>query len=211
MRRSLPVCLVLFTAFVTASLASAQTATTGTVVGTVSDQSGARLPGATIEAVDLATNTTVNVLSSETGQFTFRRLGRQRRRRRSDGAPAHCPTSRLGIALPPGRCAAAVWRLDVSGRRRGGRAIRSERVHARRRRHLRARNGRNHRSDRAGHDGAHRCDRGVSCDVHKRERELRAFRGWAVHLRDAPRLEPVEWRRVLVPSERQPAGEHVDT
>ncbi len=74
MGRSLPLWLVLFMALATAPIAFAQTATTGTVVGTVSDQSGARLPGATVEALDLATNTIVNVVSNEAGQFIMPNL-----------------------------------------------------------------------------------------------------------------------------------------
>ena len=43
----------------------------GSVVGTVQDGSGARIPGATIEIVNRDTNLTRSTVSNETGAYTF--------------------------------------------------------------------------------------------------------------------------------------------
>ncbi|HEY7497688.1 MAG TPA: TonB-dependent receptor, partial [Vicinamibacterales bacterium] len=43
----------------------------GSVVGTVQDGSGARIPGATVEIVNRATNLTITAVSNETGSYTF--------------------------------------------------------------------------------------------------------------------------------------------
>ena len=43
----------------------------GSVVGTVQDGSGARIPGATIEIVNVETNLKLNTASNETGSYTF--------------------------------------------------------------------------------------------------------------------------------------------
>src|SRR5919109_1087554 len=43
----------------------------GSVVGTVQDGSGARIPGATIEIVNRATNLVLTSVSNETGAYTF--------------------------------------------------------------------------------------------------------------------------------------------
>ncbi|HXW57634.1 MAG TPA: carboxypeptidase-like regulatory domain-containing protein [Candidatus Cybelea sp.] len=49
----------------------AQTAASATVVGTVSDQSNANVPGATLKLTNLATSATLTVTANEAGQYTF--------------------------------------------------------------------------------------------------------------------------------------------
>ncbi len=44
---------------------------TGTISGTVSDQTGAVLPGVTITAVNSGTNLTREVFTNESGQYTL--------------------------------------------------------------------------------------------------------------------------------------------
>src|SRR5688572_26364718 len=43
----------------------------GSVVGSVQDGSGARIPGATVEIVNRDTNLTLNTVSNESGAYTF--------------------------------------------------------------------------------------------------------------------------------------------
>ncbi len=61
--------LLVSIALLAAPGAHAQTATTGTIVGTVADESGARLPGATVDVLDIATNTAQSVTTNDTGQY----------------------------------------------------------------------------------------------------------------------------------------------
>ncbi len=53
------------------SSALAQTATTGTIVGTVSDKAGALLSGAEIELVNTATGQNLKHITSEDGKYVF--------------------------------------------------------------------------------------------------------------------------------------------
>ena len=69
-RRIIPLALV---ALVWAGLpapAHAQ-ATRGTILGTITDQTGAALPGATVIATETRTNVSHNTVTNETGNFTF--------------------------------------------------------------------------------------------------------------------------------------------
>ena len=54
-----------------ASLAFAQTSTTATIVGTVTDSSGATVAGSIIEVVDNSTNVSRRTTSNEVGQYTM--------------------------------------------------------------------------------------------------------------------------------------------
>ena len=51
-------------------LAHAQ-ATRGTILGTITDQTGAALPGASVTATETRTNVSHNTVTNETGNFTF--------------------------------------------------------------------------------------------------------------------------------------------
>jgi hypothetical protein len=46
-------------------------ATRGTILGTITDQSGAALPGATVTATEVRTNVSHNTVTNETGNYTF--------------------------------------------------------------------------------------------------------------------------------------------
>jgi len=52
------------------ALARAQ-ATRGTILGTITDQTGAAMPGATVVATETRTNATYDTVTNETGNFTF--------------------------------------------------------------------------------------------------------------------------------------------
>jgi len=54
-----------------ANLGYAQSTNTGTVVGVVSDQSGAVVPGATVTLTDASTNASRETVTSRTGQYVF--------------------------------------------------------------------------------------------------------------------------------------------
>jgi len=54
-----------------ASIGSAQATNTGTIVGVVSDQSGAVVPGATVTLTDASTNASRSTATSHTGQYVF--------------------------------------------------------------------------------------------------------------------------------------------
>src|SRR5207237_9172898 len=47
----------------------AQTGTTGTIVGSVTDESGAVIPGAAVEVVDIATNAMRSIVSGTRGEY----------------------------------------------------------------------------------------------------------------------------------------------
>src|SRR5262245_59709067 len=51
--------------------AFAQTATTGTIVGTVTDKTGVALAGAEVELSDKGTNIVTGVTANEKGQYVF--------------------------------------------------------------------------------------------------------------------------------------------
>lgn len=57
-----------------ASQTLGQTATTGTVVGTVTDPRGAVVPGASVHLKNLATNVSQSTKTTEAGQYTFPNL-----------------------------------------------------------------------------------------------------------------------------------------
>ena len=56
---------------VSATPARAQTAATATLSGTVSDESGAVVKGATVSLIDAATNTTRTSRTNDEGQYVF--------------------------------------------------------------------------------------------------------------------------------------------
>ena len=51
--------------------ASAQTTTTGTIVGTVKDSTGAVIPGAAVELTDVATKAVRNTVANDQGQYSL--------------------------------------------------------------------------------------------------------------------------------------------
>ena len=53
------------------SILSAQTRTTGTVVGTITDESKAVIPGVEVALTDLSSNATRTVTTSASGQYVF--------------------------------------------------------------------------------------------------------------------------------------------
>jgi hypothetical protein len=53
---------------------SAQTGTTGTIIGTITDESGGVIPGATVDVVDLGTNTTRSVVTGSRGEYAVPNL-----------------------------------------------------------------------------------------------------------------------------------------
>src|SRR5262245_62206789 len=65
---ALAVCLCAFP-----SRAASQ-AVTGTLLGNITDSSGAAVPGATVTATEVQTNTSRTVVSNETGNYTFTSL-----------------------------------------------------------------------------------------------------------------------------------------
>ena len=70
MRRSLRVFTLVFVAFAFCGLASAQEIT-GTIAGTVTDQTGAALPGATVTARDVGKGISTEVVTTREGRYTF--------------------------------------------------------------------------------------------------------------------------------------------
>ncbi|HET6900471.1 MAG TPA: carboxypeptidase-like regulatory domain-containing protein, partial [Vicinamibacteria bacterium] len=65
--------IALFAAAISAPPASAQTLYGG-IVGTVTDQSGAPVPGATVTATNMGTGHKVDALSDTDGNYAFRNL-----------------------------------------------------------------------------------------------------------------------------------------
>ncbi len=63
--------LIAVLASMNATIASAQATNTGTVVGTVTDQSAAVVPGASITLTDTSTHTSRETVSNGTGQYVF--------------------------------------------------------------------------------------------------------------------------------------------
>jgi hypothetical protein len=72
----LAICLTVLVAFVPfcASPAFAQASSSGTIVGTVTDSTGAYIPDATITAYDPSTKTTRTTVSNKSGQFTIQNI-----------------------------------------------------------------------------------------------------------------------------------------
>ena len=64
------VCVLIFLGL-SAIPVSAQNAATGVIVGQVTDQTGAAIPGASVKLTDLSTNSTTNTSSNEAGRYTF--------------------------------------------------------------------------------------------------------------------------------------------
>ena len=64
------VCVLIFLGL-SAIPALAQNAATGVIVGQVTDQTGAAIPGASVNLTDLSTNSTTNTSSNEAGRYTF--------------------------------------------------------------------------------------------------------------------------------------------
>ena len=81
----------------------------GSVVGTVQDESGARIPGATIEIVNRETNLVLTAVSNETGAYTFTNVLAGHVRREGD-APG---VQGVRAAEGPGDDAAAISRVDA--------------------------------------------------------------------------------------------------
>lgn len=71
MQRLKRVLLALLIVLAATNLAWAQTAATGTITGTVTDPTGAIVPGAEVEIMDLSTNLTKKVTSNEAGLYTI--------------------------------------------------------------------------------------------------------------------------------------------
>ena len=69
--RSIVVCLAAAVLLAWAPPGYGQTVTTGTINGSVTDQQGGVLPGATVTAVHLPTNTTYEVVSQADGRFAL--------------------------------------------------------------------------------------------------------------------------------------------
>src|SRR5262245_56643923 len=68
----LPVCMLVFALLILPQLtASAQTATTTTVSGTVTDATGAVVANATVKLTDTATNTDRTATTNSVGQYNF--------------------------------------------------------------------------------------------------------------------------------------------
>lgn len=65
------ICVLLAALFLFPLGAAAQTATTGTVAGTVTDQSGAVVPNAEVQLVKLDTNATATQSTNVAGQYVF--------------------------------------------------------------------------------------------------------------------------------------------
>jgi hypothetical protein len=78
MRRALAnrisIVLALLSMLAPARPAIAQTGTTGTIVGTVTDESGGIIPGATVDVVDLATSSSRTVVTGSRGEYAVPNL-----------------------------------------------------------------------------------------------------------------------------------------
>jgi hypothetical protein len=73
MRFRFPALLLMFAALqlMPANQALAQTATTSVIVGTVTDNTGAAMPGAEVELINTATGQTTRQVTNESGQYNF--------------------------------------------------------------------------------------------------------------------------------------------
>src|ERR1700729_2344658 len=74
MVRSLRLQLMLVFLLTVPQLVWAQAGTTGTILGRVSDSTGAIIPGAPVEVTNLATGVTIKVTTSGTGDYTASNL-----------------------------------------------------------------------------------------------------------------------------------------
>ena len=72
--RSVLMLMLAFTALVALPAASFGQTFRGGINGTVTDQSGAVVPGAQVAAVETSTNTSYKTVSSTAGEFTFSNL-----------------------------------------------------------------------------------------------------------------------------------------
>jgi hypothetical protein len=75
MKASIAVVLTIFTLFLTSAFANGDPqnlGATGTIQGTVSDSSGAVVPGATVQIINRVTNYTASVVTDPSGLFVFR-------------------------------------------------------------------------------------------------------------------------------------------
>lgn len=63
--------LLAFAVLIVLPVASFSQTFRGGINGTVTDQSGAAVPGATVEATDTATNTSHKTISSSAGEYSF--------------------------------------------------------------------------------------------------------------------------------------------
>lgn len=70
-RKTFAVLLLVAFAWVGLSGSASAQATRGTLLGTVTDQSGAAIPGATVTATETRTNVSRDTVSNETGNYTF--------------------------------------------------------------------------------------------------------------------------------------------
>ena len=70
MRRSLPLLLVFLVTFLTSSSPALAQETTGTILGTVTDQSGAVLPGVTVSLKHVGTGRTIDRVTNSDGLYT---------------------------------------------------------------------------------------------------------------------------------------------
>src|ERR1700681_4077351 len=62
---------VVVCSFLHTPCASAQTATSGAIVGTVTDQTGAVVPKAEVQVVNIDTNATQTQTTTDSGQYVF--------------------------------------------------------------------------------------------------------------------------------------------
>ncbi len=69
-RRALPAFVVLLTVLVCPTVAAAQ-AVTGTLLGTIRDQGGLSMPGATVTITETRTNISLNTVTNDAGFYTF--------------------------------------------------------------------------------------------------------------------------------------------
>jgi hypothetical protein len=69
-RRALPAFVVLFTVLVCSTIAAAQ-AVTGTLLGTIRDQGGLPMPGATVTITETRTNIGLTAVTNDAGFYTF--------------------------------------------------------------------------------------------------------------------------------------------
>lgn len=70
-RLLLPLFFLFFAGLVSPNHSLAQTATAGIVVGTVFDQSGAAVPNASVQLLNVGTNAALSATSNNAGEFTF--------------------------------------------------------------------------------------------------------------------------------------------
>ena len=91
----------------------------GSVVGTVQDDSGARIPGATIEIVNRDTNLVLTTVSNATGAYTFTNVLAGHVRREGDAAGIQGVRATAGTGDDAARSAASTpsWKSASSPNR----------------------------------------------------------------------------------------------